>query len=241
MGETGIIIAFIAGLLSFLSPCVLPLIPAFFSYISGVSSADFEKNRKSAQLAIFINSAFFVLGFGLVFSLLGVLINSFLTGISYDLKLWSGRIGGIIIIIFALYILGILKLAFLDAEHKLKARKFKSSYVTSFVFGATFAAGWTPCVGAILGSILTLAINEPGSAFVLLMAYSIGLGLPFLFVGLFTEQFHRFIARSTTLLKYFNIVTGLLLLLLGILVFTGKLSMIASLSPLNDFIISMGA
>ncbi len=233
-------IAFIAGLVSFLSPCVLPLIPAFFSYMSGVSSEDLEKDRSKAQTQIFINSIFFVLGFSVVFATLGVLINSVLSSISYDLKTWASRIGGIIIIIFALYLLKIIKIPFLDAEHKLKAKKFESHYLTSFVFGATFAAGWTPCVGAILGGIFTLAISEPGSAFYLLIAYSIGLGLPFLLVGLFTNQFYTFIAKSEKVLKYFNIITGVLLLILGILVLTGRLGMIASLSPASEILLKFG-
>lgn len=240
MAELGLAIAFIAGLLSFLSPCVLPLIPAFFSYMSGVSSADFQSRRKVVQARVFANTIFFVLGFSIVFSLLGVLINSVLSGIGYDLKVWAGRVGGVIIIIFALHVLRIIRIPFLEAEHRIRVGNAVPGYAGSFVFGATFAAGWTPCVGAILGSIFTLAITQPGSAFYLLLAYSLGLGIPFLLVGLFTSQFYRFIARSGKFLKYFNIVTGILLLALGILVFTGKLSVLASFSPLNDLIIRLG-
>ncbi len=234
MANATLIIAFLAGVLSFLSPCVLPLIPAFFSYMSGVSNLE-EKQRK-AQAIIFANSVFFVIGFSVVFALLGVLINSLLAGIGYDLKVWAGRIGGLVIILFGLYVVGILKLGFLDAEHKLHPRKFRSSYLTSFVFGATFAAGWTPCVGAILGSIFTLAITQPGSAFYMLLAYSLGLGLPFLLVGLFTRQFYALISKSQAFLRYFNIATGILLIIIGVLVFTGNLARIASFAPVQSLV-----
>lgn len=216
-------ISFIAGLVSFLSPCVLPLIPAFLAYLAGTSL-----NQNGARIKIFFNSLAFVLGFSFVFATLGVLLNTLLGSISYDVQIWLSRLGGIIIIIFAFYILGLVKLKFLAREHKFGVRKFSVSYITSFVFGAAFAVGWTPCVGAILGSVFALAITKPGLGFVLLMSYSLGLGVPFLLVGLFTTKAIGFIRKSGTFLKYFNIVVGILLLVLGILVFTNKLNVVAN-------------
>ncbi|MBI4010142.1 MAG: cytochrome C biogenesis protein [Candidatus Aenigmarchaeota archaeon] len=227
MAEITILIALVAGFVSFLSPCILPLIPAFLAYLSGTSIDEAKQNKAKARLHIFLNTIFFVLGFAVVFSLIGVLLNSVLTSIAYDLRIWLSRIGGAIIIGFGLYLLGILKLSFLDVEHKIKVRKFRYNYPTSFLFGVAFAAGWTPCVGAVLGSILTLAITSPGVAFSLLLAYSIGLGIPFLLTGIFTAQASSFIQKAGPILKYFNIVMGTVLIILGILVFTNKIFEIA--------------
>lgn len=192
-----------------------------------------EEEQRGLRLKIFLNTVFFVLGFSVVFALLGVLLNSVFVSISYDLRLWVSRIGGVIIILFGLYLLGLLKIGFLEREHKLKAKKFSISYVTSFVFGATFAAGWSPCVGAILGAILTLAAANPGSAFGLLLAYSFGLSVPFLLAGAFISQATGAIKKFSPFLKYFNFVAGVLLVVLGVLVFTDQLAQISNFFYLN--------
>ena len=224
MVEPTIVVAFIAGIVSFVSPCVLPLIPGFLAYLSGTSTG-----QQGARLKVFLNSVAFVLGFSVIFALLGVLLNTILERVSYNVQTWLSRIGGIIIILFALYILGLIKISFLEREHKLKVtKKFSITYVTSFVFGAAFAVGWTPCVSAILGSVLALVATKPGLGFTLLMAYALGLGIPFLIVGLFSTQATAFINKSATALKYFNIIVGILLLILGILVFTNKLNVVAN-------------
>jgi len=225
MIETTFIVAFIAGIISFASPCVLPLIPGFLAYLSGTAG-----NEKGARMKTFLNSVSFVLGFSVIFALLGVLLNTVLESVSYSVQTWLSRIGGAIIILFALYVLGLIKIGFLEREHKFSVKKkFSISYVTSFVFGAAFAVGWTPCVSAILGSILALAITKPGIGFILLMSYALGLGIPFLLVGLFSAQANAFISKSETFLKYFNIVVGILMLALGVLVFTNKLNIVANL------------
>jgi len=237
MVEINIFIAFAAGLVSFLSPCVFPLIPAFLSYLAGTSINEIREKDPSARIKIFINTLLFVLGFSAVFAFVGAILNTILVNISYDLKIWMGRIGGTIIIAFGLYLAGLLKLPFLDREYKLKVKKFKYSYLTSFVFGAAFAIGWTPCVGAVLGGILTLAAVSPGSAFSLLLFYSFGLGLPFLIAGMFTSQMTGIIAKAGRWLKYFNIIVGILLIILGILVFTNTLSRIAAIPFLNSILV----
>lgn len=189
---------------------------------------------------IFINSIFFVLGLGLVFSLLGVLLQTVLSNVSYIVQTWLGRIGGVIIILFGLYLLGLIKPKFLMREYKLKVnRKFSSQYLTSFVFGAAFAVGWSPCVGAILGAILTLAVTQPTSAFFLLFAYSLGLGLPFLVVGLFTNQAKVWISKSGRFLQYINYIFGVILIILGIFVFTSQLSRIANFALLTNILLSL--
>ena len=224
MVEPTIIVAFFAGVISFVSPCVLPLIPGFLAYLSGTSAG-----KESARLKIFFNSAAFVLGFSVVFALLGVLLNTVLERVSYSVQTWLSRIGGIIIILFAMYLLGLIRISFLEREHKFAVKKkFSISYVTSFVFGTAFAVGWTPCVSAILGSVLALVVTKPTFGFVLLMSYALGLGMPFLIVGLFTTQATKLISKSATALKYFNIVVGILLLILGVLVFTNKLNIVAN-------------
>ena len=224
MVEPTIVVAFIAGIVSFVSPCVLPLIPGFLAYLSGTSTG-----QQGTRLKMFLNSVAFVLGFSVIFALLGVLLNTILERVSYSVQTWLSRIGGVIIILFALYILGLIKMSFFDREHKIAVKKkFSITYVTSFVFGAAFAVGWTPCVSAILGSVFALAVTKPTLGFVLLMSYALGLGIPFLLVGLFTTQAIALINKSATVLKYFNIVVGILLLILGILVFTNKLNVVAN-------------
>ncbi len=217
--SVNLVVAFTGGIVSFLSPCVLPLIPGYLAYLAGTS---LESNTKRVE--IFINSIFFVLGFSTVFAILGVLLNSILRSIGFGLEIWLSRVGGIIIIFFGLYLTGLIRIGFLEREHKISIRyKFKSRYLTSFLFGAAFAAGWTPCVGAALGAILTLAATHPGQSFGLLFAYSLGLGIPFLIVGLFAGEFGRIISRIGPILKYIDIIFGILLIIFGILVFTQSL------------------
>ncbi|MBL7055376.1 sulfite exporter TauE/SafE family protein [Candidatus Woesearchaeota archaeon] len=194
---------------------------------------------ETKQWSIFINSVFFVLGFSLIFSLVGVLLQSVLSSVSFTVQTWLGYLGGTIIIFFGIFLLGLVKIPFLEQEHKLKVkRKFKYSYATSFVFGSAFAVGWTPCVGAILGAILTLAVSNPASAFPLMLSYSLGLGIPFLIVGLFTNQAASWITKSGNKLKYINYVFGVILIILGIFVFTNQLSRIASFPFLSNLLIS---
>lgn len=234
MIEINIAIAFAAGVVSFLAPCVLPIIPGFLAYLAGTTTANAEKKR----LTIFVNSVFFVLGFSSVFALLGVLLNTLLEAVAYDVQIWLARIGGLIIIFFGIYLTGIVHIPFLEREHKLKIRfKTKSRLLTSFLFGAAFAAGWTPCVGAALGSILGLAATEPGSAFWLLFAYSLGLGLGFLVVGLFAGQAHAVISKFAKYIKYINITFGIILIAFGILIFTQSLNLIANFEFLNRILL----
>lgn len=229
MTDIPIIVAFVAGIVSFLSPCVLPLIPGYLAYLAGAAVNETNKRRE-----IFLNSVAFVAGFSSIFALLGVLLNTLLSRAAYDVQIWLGRAGGMVIIVFGLYLLGLIKIGFLDREHKLKVRAVSSSrLLTSFVFGAAFAVGWTPCVGAVLGGILGLAATQPGIAFALLLSYAIGFGLPFLLVGLFTAQAAVLIARYGRAAVWINRLFGLLLIVLGILIFTQTLSRIANFELLN--------
>lgn len=234
MDTISIAVAFIAGVVSFLAPCVLPIIPGFLAYLAGSSLAGGAPNRRET----FLNALCFVIGFSLVFATLGVLLNTVLETIAYDVQIWASRIGGAIIIFFGLYVAGLIHVPFLEREHKFRVtKKFSSRYITSFVFGVAFAAGWTPCVGATLGAILGLAATAPGSAFTLLLSYSLGLGIPFLIVGLFAGETSQFLNRFASIVKYINIAFGLLLVVIGILVFTENLARIANFEFLNQLLL----
>lgn len=199
-------------------------------------------NKMKKNWNIFWSSVFFVLGFSVVFSLIGILLQSFLSSISFEVQKWLGRVGGIIIIIFGLYIMGLINIDLLEREHKFRIkRKFSSPYLTSFIFGAAFAVGWTPCIGAILGAILTLAISEPSMAFFLLLSYSFGLGIPFMLVGLFTNQAQNFIARFENIFSYIKYIFGAILILMGVLVFTNQLARIASFPFAANLLVNLDA
>lgn len=227
-------VAFVAGLVSFLSPCVLPIIPGFLAYLAGTSIINAEDKR----INVFLNALFFVLGFSFVFSLLGVLLNSILVNIAGDAMVWLSRIGGMIIVFFGIYLTGMIKIPFLEKEYQFLVKfKLKSRYLSSFVFGAAFAVGWTPCVGPVLGGILALAVTQPGMAFALLFAYSVGLGLPFLVVGLFSAPAAYWINKLGPGLKVINLIFGIILICLGVLVFTQSLSLIANYENLNRWLL----
>ena len=233
MIELNIIAAFLAGLISFLSPCVLPLVPGFLAYLAGVNSGDYSKK---ARKKLFVNSLIFVLGFSLIFAGLGILFKTLIRTNSYYIQIWLSRIGGAIIVLFGLYVLKIINIPFLEKEHKLKVKGLQPSYVTSFIFGAAFAVGWTPCIGAILGAILTLAITNPAQSFYLLMSYAIGLGIPFLIVGIFSSEFLVWITKNKKFFKMFNIIVGIFLVILGILIITQTLNRFENFELLKNLI-----
>jgi len=190
---------------------------------------------------IFFSSVFFVLGFSVIFSLVGVLLQTVLSSASYVAQQWLGYFGGAVIILFGLFLLKLFTPRFLERDHKFAVkRRFKSHYVTSFVFGAAFAVGWTPCVSAALGAILALATTASGSAFLLLVAYTLGIGLPFLLVGFFTKQAERLIAKAGKGLIYVQYVFGVVLIAIGILVFTGQLNRVANLEFVAAFLGQLG-
>ncbi|MFB5605283.1 MAG: cytochrome c biogenesis CcdA family protein [Nitrosarchaeum sp.] len=243
MAEITILVAIIAGLGSFVAPCILPMIPAFLAYISGTTVTELgSKNGTSISInrtGIILNTVFFVLGFSIVFSALGVLINSVLSSVSGDIIQNLNYVGGIIIISFGMFLLLSTKIRALNVEKKFFPKRSKSSYPLSFVFGLAFAAGWTPCVGPILGTILTLAATTPSVSFHLLLAYSLGLGIPFILMGVFFSRATRIIRAMSKHLKYYNLVLGGFIIVLGILVFTNQLAYIANF-PLLDKLVLLG-
>lgn len=226
-------VAFTAGIISFLAPCILPIIPGFLSYLAGAG-----KDTEVKRIEVFLNSVFFVLGFSLVFSAFGVLLNTILEAVAYDVQIWLSRVGGAIIIFFGVYLLGFMHISFFEREYRLTPKtKFQSRYFTSLLFGSAFAAGWTPCVGAVLGAILGLAASQPGRAFWLLFSYSVGLGVPFLLVGLFAAQASVLIRKFGRYVKYINMIFGTILIIIGILVFTQNLAKIANFELLNRILL----
>ena len=227
--------AFLGGILSFLSPCILPLIPSYLSFITGVSFEDLKtSNKAQVRKLTIINSSLFVLGFSTVFVLLGVfspLMSTILNASYKGIRLY--HIGGIIVIIFGLYVMGILKIRFLSADRRVHLKSKPGGYIGSFVVGLTFAAGWTPCIGPILGSILLVA-SSAGSAmygFKLLLTYSLGLALPFMATSL---TINTFLSHYGAIQKYMNgikILSGLLLIAFGVILLTDSVYLLMGITP----------
>jgi cytochrome c-type biogenesis protein len=233
MSEMGYITAFLGGLLSFLSPCVLPLIPSYVSFITGISFEDFKTgDKKKIRKITLINSSAFVLGFSTVFILLGVfssVVGKFMA-VYYD---HIRIIGGSLIILMGLYVMGVIKLDFLSYEKRVHLQSKPKGHFGSYIVGLTFGAGWTPCIGPILGSILLIA-STTGSAvqgFWLLLAYSLGLAIPFMMTSL---TINTFISHFTAIQKYMKLImilSGLLLIAFGVIMLTDNLPMLLSIAP----------
>lgn len=241
MSDITIAIAALAGLGSFVAPCILPMIPAFLAYISGTTITELNQKGNTTlsinRTNIILNTVFFVLGFSVVFSAIGVLINSVLSNSATELVTALNQIGGIIIIGFGGFLLLSTKFVSLNVEKRFFPKKTKSSYPLSFLFGLAFAAGWTPCVGPILGTILTLAATTPAMSFNLLLAYSLGLGIPFILIGVFFSKATKIIHAMNKHLKYYSLILGSFIIVLGILVFTNQLAYIASFPLLNELLL----
>jgi cytochrome c-type biogenesis protein len=233
MSEVGYITAFLGGVLSFLSPCVLPLIPSYVSFITGISFEDFKTGDKALLRKITVlNSSAFVAGFSTVFVLLGI-SSSFvgrLLAMYYD---HIRIIGGIIIIVFSLYVMGIFKSKFLSSDHRIHMQSKPKGYIGSFVVGLTFGAGWTPCIGPILGSILLIA-STSGSAmtgFKLLLVYSAGLAIPFVATALLINIFLSHFSAIQKYMRVIMILSGLLLMAFGIILLTDNVPLLLSIAP----------
>ena len=242
MAEITLAVAVLAGLASFVAPCILPMIPAFLAYISGTTLSELNQKNGSSTVTInrtniVLNSVFFVIGFSVVFSTLGVIINSVLSTSAGELVEGLNQVAGIIIVGFGIFLLLSTKINKLNMEKKFFPKSSKSSYPMSFVFGLAFAVGWTPCVGPILGTILTLAATTPSVAFNLLLLYSLGLGIPFILIGVFFSRATRVIRSMSKHLKYYNVFLGGFIILLGILVFTNQLAYIANFPLLNELVL----
>ena len=215
-------IAFLAGVFSFLSPCVLPIVPGFLSYIVGKSFSDLKNSSKKDNLKLLPLIFLFIIGFSLVFIIMGASID-YLSDFFYDLKKEMNIFSGILIIFLGLFFLGILKVPLLDLERKLNFDKLQNLSFFPFLVGMAFAFGWSPCIGPILGSVLAIAIDDSVNGTLLLTIYSIGLGIPFLIVGLMMGKLIILSKNLAKFSRHFQILTGLILLFTGILILNGTI------------------
>lgn len=230
MGQENVtfFVAFAAGLLTFLSPCILPLIPSFIAYITGVSFKDLnaEELKREVRVKTLLHTLTFIAGFSVVFILLGLTATAIGRAL-YDYQHIIRIAGGILIIFFGLYLTGVIKLPFMARDKHIQVAN-GSTYIGSFLVGITFAAAWTPCAGPILGSILVLAGTESSMArgALLLSVYSIGVGIPFIITALTINHFLAAFKRMTRYIQWINVVAGIFLIIVGILVATNYIQTI---------------
>ena len=217
-------LAFLAGLLSFLSPCVLPLIPSYVGFLTGLTLEELEVRRGTALA----HALWFVAGFSLIFIALGATASA-LGVLLLRSQVWIGRIGGGVVILFGLYLLGVLRPALLMRERKVQLARKPLGYLGSAFVGVTFGAAWTPCIGPILGAILTLAAAQAsvGHGAALLTAYSAGLALPFVVTALALDRFLAWFQRFRPYLVWVERIAGGLLILLGLLLVTDRFTLLA--------------
>lgn len=221
-----LLLAFSAGLLSFLSPCVLPLVPAYITYITGSTVA--ELNSGKARLHTVYKSLGFVLGFSLVFIAMGASLTSIGKLLITNMDVFR-KIGGILIVFFGIHITGLIKIKTLYYEKRLIPFEKLSKNISSVFIGMAFAAGWTPCVGPILASILIYAgsMETISMGILLLTAYSLGLAVPFILTAYAIGSFSEFFKRISRHLNTISIISGILLIIMGVLIFTNKISMLS--------------
>jgi cytochrome c-type biogenesis protein len=221
--------AFAAGFLSFVSPCVLPLIPGYISFVSGVSLEEMrgDSAARATRSQVFLTSLAFVLGFSIVFVGLGATATAIGKFLLAQLPLLS-KVAGTILIIFGLHTMGVFRLAFLETERRMHAQRKPAGPLGAMLVGVAFAFGWTPCIGPILGGILAIAgsKNSISEGVILLAVYSLGLGIPFLLTSLAINQFFSATKRIRRYYHAIELTSGVLLVAIGLLIFTGQLTLI---------------
>tara|TARA_Y100001935_G_scaffold244594_1_gene237193 strand:+ start:872 stop:1600 length:729 start_codon:yes stop_codon:yes gene_type:complete len=215
-------IAFLAGIFSFLSPCVLPIVPGFISYILGKSFSDIQDSSVINKLKLLPLILLFISGFSVVFILMGASIDIF-SDIFFDFKKQLNFISGLLIILLGLFFIGLIKISFLNVEKKFNFEKFQNKPLFPFFIGIAFAFGWSPCIGPILGSVLAIAINDSINGMVLLAFYSMGLALPFILIGLLLGKLIFLIKNLNKFLKYYQLIAGCVLILTGFLILNGSI------------------
>jgi cytochrome c-type biogenesis protein len=221
----GVLIAFSAGLLSFLSPCVLPLIPSYVTFITGLSLDDVQHARKAAL----IHGSLFVLGFTLIFLAMGAGA-TMLGQVLIQNRDWISRVGGVVIIVFGLYLLGVLNIGFLSRERHFHVADKPVGYLGTMVVGIAFGAGWTPCLGPILGSILLYTGTQAdlGRGMLLLFAYSLGLAVPFLISAIAIERFTVFFQKMRKQMMWISRISGAVMIVIGVMLVTNYFTVLAS-------------
>jgi cytochrome c-type biogenesis protein len=220
----GLLVAFVAGLLSFLSPCVLPLVPSYIGFLTGMSLPEMAGRRRVALL----HALLFVLGFSLIFMLLGASATALGRALNYYQQ-WLQRIGGVLIILFGLVCLGVIRLSLLNQERRLQLEHKPVGFLGSAVVGMAFGAGWTPCIGPVLGAILGLAATtqDLSRGLLLLGMYSAGLAVPFLLAAAALDAFLDWFQRFRRYLPWVMRLSGALLVLVGLLMVTGEFTRLA--------------
>jgi cytochrome c-type biogenesis protein len=220
----GILVAFTAGLLSFLSPCVLPLVPSYVGFLTGMTQPESGVRRRAALA----HALLFIVGFSLVFILLGASATALGRALGYY-QVWFQRAGGVLVIVFGLFCLGMFSSRLLTQEHRLNFEQKPVGYLGSALVGMAFAAGWTPCIGPVLGGILGLAASstDVGRGMLLLAVYSAGLALPFLLAAVALESFLDWFQRFRAFLPWVMRVSGVMLVLMGVLLVTGEFTRLA--------------
>lgn len=220
----GVAIAFSAGLLSFLSPCVLPLIPSYVTFVTGMSLEDVQRSRRTAV----VHSLLFILGFTLVFLALGATA-TVLGRVLLSQRMWIARIGGLLVILFGLYLLGVFNIGAFARERRWHITDKPLGYLGTVVVGIAFGAGWTPCIGPILGGILTYTATQDSllRGISLLFAYSMGLALPFFLAAVAIERFLGLFQRFRGTMLWANRIAGVMLVLVGLLMMTNYLSVLS--------------
>jgi cytochrome c-type biogenesis protein len=235
-GNVSLLAAFAGGFLSFISPCVLPLIPGYISFVSGASLDEMRGTAAApakSRSQIFLTSLAFVVGFSLVFIALGASASAIGHFMLQRLPLLA-KIAGVVIIVFGLHTMGVFRLAILETEKRVQSRQKPIGLLGSLLVGIAFAFGWTPCIGPILGGILAIAgsKNTVAEGVILLAVYSAGLGIPFLITSLAINHFFRATARIRKHYHAIEVASGVLLIAIGVLILTGQLTIITrSLQP----------
>jgi len=221
---------FIAGVVTFLSPCIVPLMPIYISYLTGNSLDDVDEHPEEMRKTILIHSIAFLFGLMVVFSLLGLTATAIGRFLYINAKLFRQLSGGIIII-FGLYHAGILKINFLNRERKVRFKARKPKLINSVLMGMAFSFGWTPCIGPVIGAILLLAANAETlwSGVWLLMVYSIGFSIPFIITALFLNEILKRFDKASKHVKVIKMITGLIIIVVGILIMFNYLDRITSL------------
>ena len=226
MPSISVPLVFIAGSLSFFSPCVLPLVPIYLGYLSGSSlSGDTTPNRWQ----VFSHALFFVAGFTLVFVILFGLPTTILAGALQRYSDWITKIGGAILILFGLHIMGVVTIPVLNVTRRVEVgRGMEPGYLRSILFGVTFAAGWTPCIGPLLGTVMTLAFTEPSRALGFFLVYTLGLATPFLVTAALLARAVGWLKRLNRHVRAVEVISGLLMAGVGVLLISGTLSILNS-------------
>ena len=215
--------AFLAGVLSFFSPCILPLIPAYFTFITGFSLEELTgDNNKAIRNRVFLSTIFYVIGFSSVFILMGASA-SFIGGVIYTYKDFIRIVGGILIIILGVHLTGIIRIPVLDYEKRIHFNKRPLHFLGVFVIGMAFGVGWSPCIGPLLGAVLIIAGSQETvwHGIVLLSIYSVGLAIPFVIISIFINLVLVFVKKASRVMKFLNPAAGILLILVGLLLIMG--------------------